>query len=212
MPSICRQRWLGFLLAITYEYRDVHSFQIHSSTLIPKTPPLVRLHASSSSDETNINDDDKPQQTEKVFIDSEDGSIAESKVTIDDGGSDLNDRFKYKVHALMGTYDPPTGTVDDENQTGNIIGSMLQFPTEYTFTAVGKTGDENAEAAADVYASEVKTALASILGNDAKMELRVVPRGKKFTRVTAKVTVESGSIISSIYENLEAIECTVMKF
>ncbi|KAL3797657.1 hypothetical protein HJC23_013489 [Cyclotella cryptica] len=111
-----------------------------------------------------------------------------------------------KVHALMGTYDPPSGTVDDENQTGNIIGAMLQFPTEYTFSVVGKTSD------GDSYARDVKALLESILGSDARMETRVVPRGTKFIRVSVKVRVDSASMISSIYEELDAMELTVMKF
>ena len=117
----------------------------------------------------------------------------------------------------MGTYDPPPSAVDDENQTGHIIGAMLQFPTEYTFSVVGKTIDnqqlDNDESSAgDAYASEVRSALSSILGSDADVEMRVVPRGKKFTRVSAKVTVESASVIASIYEGLDALKATVMKF
>lgn len=150
----------------------------------------------------------------------------------------------------MGTYDPPSGTADTENQTANIIGALLQFPTgmrrlciqafswsftffcisevmtfisflhffvsEYTFSAVGKTATDgqvknDEESAGDSYANEVKQVLVSVLG-DSAIELRVVPRGTKFTRVTAKVTVESSSIISSIYEELDALEATVMKF
>lgn len=114
--------------------------------------------------------------------------------------------FLTKVHALMGTYDPPSGTVDDENQTGNIIGAMLQFPTEYTFSVVGKTSD------ADSYSRDVKSRLESILGSNATMETRVVPRGTKFTRVSVKVNVDSAAMISSIYEELDTMELTVMKF
>ncbi|KAL7527396.1 hypothetical protein ACHAXR_001938 [Thalassiosira sp. AJA248-18] len=122
----------------------------------------------------------------------------------------------------MGTYDPAPGVVDDDKQTGNIIGAMLEFPTEYTFTVVGKTAIDNNQhletesgdddSAADVYASDVKKAFVSVLGSDAKVEMRVIPRGKKFTRVSAKVTVDSASVISSIYEELDALEATVMKF
>ena len=115
---------------------------------------------------------------------------------------------EFKVHALMGSYDPAPGAVDDENQMGSIIGKMLEFPTLYTFTTVGRTESVDG----DVYADEVKLALTSVLGSNAKMELRVVPRGKKFTRVSAKVTVDSASVISSIYEELGALEATVMKF
>jgi putative lipoic acid-binding regulatory protein len=106
----------------------------------------------------------------------------------------------------MGTYDPPSGTVDDENQTGNIIGSLLQFPTDFTFSVVGKTSD------GDSYANDVKSLMQSILGESARMETRVVPRGTKFTKVSVKVSVESAAMITSIYEELDAMELTVMKF
>ena len=116
----------------------------------------------------------------------------------------------------MGTYDTPLGVIDDENQTGRIIGAMLNFPTEYTFSVVGKTtltaSDNNNRDGSGDYANNVKLALASILGPDAKIELRVVPRGLKFTRVSAKVTVESANIISLIYTELGALDGTVMKF
>lgn len=42
------------------------------------------------------------------------------EVKIDDGGSNLTDRFKYKVNALMGVFDPQGGA-DDERQDGNIL-------------------------------------------------------------------------------------------
>ena len=56
---------------------------------------------------------------------SDDGSSSdepwmESVIRIDDHGSNLTDRFKYKVNALMGTFDPRSG-VDDERQEGNIL-------------------------------------------------------------------------------------------
>eukprot|EP00970_Alexandrium_tamarense_P013782 scaffold3686_cov193-Alexandrium_tamarense.AAC.10 len=153
---------------------------------------MSRLSESSSSEEG-----DEP--------------VAMSKVKIDDGGSDLTDRFKYKVHALMGTYDPPAGSTDDENQTANIIGALLEFPTEYTFTVVGKASNEVDGTAGDAYATDVKYVMTSILGN-AKMETRSVPRGKKFTRVSVKVMVESAAMIQSIYDELGAMELTVMKY
>ena len=64
----------------------------------------------------------------------------------------------------------------------------------------------------DDYANEVRLALTSVLGSNAHVEMQVVPRGKKFTKVTATMTVDSASVISSIYDNLEALDATVMKF
>ena len=51
---------------------------------------------------------------------SSDEPTMESVIRIDDHGSNLTDRFKYKVNALMGTFDPQSG-VDDERQEGNIL-------------------------------------------------------------------------------------------
>ncbi|KAK1747352.1 hypothetical protein QTG54_001315 [Skeletonema marinoi] len=136
--------------------------------------------------------------------------ISPASVTMDDGGSDLTDRFKYKVHALMGTYDLPEGKVDDENQTGNILGQLLQFPTEYTFTVVGKKAET--EDPCDNYERKVRAVVESALGEAANIEMRVTPRGKRFTKVSLKVTVESAAIIAAIYEELGALDATVMKF
>ena len=51
---------------------------------------------------------------------SEEEPAVESVIRVNDHGSDLTDRFKYKVNALMGNFDPQTG-VDDERQDGNIL-------------------------------------------------------------------------------------------
>ncbi|KAL7451700.1 hypothetical protein ACHAWC_005641 [Mediolabrus comicus] len=132
---------------------------------------------------------------------------------MDDGGSDLTDRFKYKVHALMGTYDPEPGK-DNENQSGNILGALLQFPTQYTFSVVGRNiEDEDSSSVGDIYANEVKAVIESALGEtEMEMEMRVTPRGKKFTKVSVSVSVESAAMITSIYEDLGQLESTVMKF
>mmetsp|Transcript_38288 Transcript_38288/g.81751 ORF Transcript_38288/g.81751 Transcript_38288/m.81751 type:complete len:204 (+) Transcript_38288:49-660(+) len=201
VPSRCAShQGLVILLVFALHSTKVHSF--NNVAVVDRAAPR-RLHLSSSGDddETGVGEN----------------SIPPAGVTLDDGGSDLTDRFKYKVHALMGSFDPPTGAVDDENQTGNIIGAMLQFPTEYTFTVVGKNDidnetEEGEGSSNEKYANDVKKTLSAVLGSDAKMEVRVVPRGKKFTRVSAKVNVESASVISSIYDELDALEATVMKF
>ena len=48
--------------------------------------PIIRLYATTSND-----DEDNNNNCEEAVI---------STVKIDDGGSDLTDRFKYKVQAL----------------------------------------------------------------------------------------------------------------
>lgn len=60
-----------------------------------------------------------------------DGADEETKTDSekpDDSGrsSDMTDRFKYKVNALMGTYDPTHGP-DDEHQSGNILNGKRRY-------------------------------------------------------------------------------------
>ena len=162
---------------------------------------LARL---SAQDENNVNENDVTDTN------TDETMISPAAVTMDDGGSDLTDRFKYKVHALMGTYDLPEGKVDDENQMGNILGAMLNFPAEYTFSVVGKKAET--EDPCDNYERKVRAVLESVLGESATMEMRVTPRGKKYKKVSVKVSVESAAMISSIYEELDALKDTVMKF
>ena len=74
-------RWLGLLIAFATQICDMHSFNIgYQSVSLP-----IRLYATSSNDEADNNN------CEEAVI---------STVKIDDGGSDLTDRFKYKVQAL----------------------------------------------------------------------------------------------------------------
>ena len=166
----------------------------------------------SAEDDNNVDENDTtPNAADGGGGGGGETMISPASVTMDDGGSDLTDRFKYKVHALMGTYDLPEGKVDDENQTGNILGAMLNFPTEYTFTVVGKT-NADAEDSCDNYEKKVRVVMESILGEVTNMEMRVTPRGKKYTKVSVKVSVDSASIIATIYEELGALKSTVMKF
>ena len=155
----------------------------------------------------NDNAEDNSASTEDAATET---MVSPAAITMDDGGSDLTDRFKYKVHALMGTYDLPEGKVDDENQMGNILGAMLTFPTEYTFSVVGKNAES--EDPCDNYSRKVRAVIESVLGESTNMEMRVKPRGKRFTKVSIKVTVDSAAAISTIYEELDALKATVMKF
>lgn len=135
--------------------------------------------------------------------------IGEAAVRVDDGGSDLTDRFKYKVNALMGVFDPQSET-DDERQDGNILSAMLKFPVRYSFNVVGRTSGD--DVTKEKYVEDVKGVVSTESGDVDGMECRVTPRGKNFTRVSILVTVESAAIINSIYSALGDIELTVMKY
>jgi putative lipoic acid-binding regulatory protein len=135
--------------------------------------------------------------------------IQESTFHIDDGGSDLTDRFKYKVHALMGTYDPTDGVENNERQNGNILNAMMTFPSKFTFNVVGKTLG-NAEQQIQ-YVNEIKQVVYETTGDD-EISYEVTPRGTKFVKVCVEANVQSATMINSIFDGLDKIELTVMRF
>lgn len=119
---------------------------------------------------------------------------------------DVPDRFKYKVHALMGTFSPPA-EVDNENENGNILNAMLTFPVWYSFHVVGKTfPDRESE-----FVEQVKAVVGDVAGKD-DLRLSVTPRGSKFTKVTIEAEVHSAQMITAIYSGLEGLEMSVMQF
>lgn len=136
--------------------------------------------------------------------------IAQSEVKIDDGGSDLTDRFKYKVNALMGNYAPSQPDTDNEDTDGNILNALMNFPAPYVFNIVGKTKGE--EELVDGYISKVKEIVGANSGGDDILEFAVKPRGKNFTKITAEVMVESSGMINTIYDELANLEETIMRF
>ncbi|GKY97452.1 hypothetical protein MPSEU_000703700 [Mayamaea pseudoterrestris] len=138
----------------------------------------------------------------------EDDILFESTVKIDDHGSDLTDRFKYKVNALMGVFDPPTET-DNERTEGNILNAMLNFPVYYSFNVVGRTNSNEAEK--DVFVEAVKAIVKRNSGKE-DVTCSITPRGNNFTKVTVEAKVESTAIITSIYKELETLDQAVMRF
>lgn len=166
------------------------------SVRLPEAP--TRLYSNSKEDSLAEPSDD--QEEEVLF---------ESTVKIDDHGSDLTDRFKYKVNALMGVFDPPTGSVDDERADGNILNAMLKFPISYSFNVVGRTNNDATET--DTFVEAVKDIVRENSGSE-ELTCSITPRGTNYTKVTVEAQVESTSIITRIYKELEGLEQAVMRF
>jgi len=164
-----------------------------------------------SLDDTNDNsNNDKDMNAEEPSSSSPSFETDCSTVRIDDGGSDLTNRFKYKVHALMGDYDPTDGVADDEYQDGNIMRALFTFPMQQTFDVVGKiSADDDKDA--NEYAESVKKIVFETTG-DENIEYDISPRGKKFTKVSCTAMVESMTMINTIYDELGQMESTIMKF
>lgn len=170
---------------------------------VGRTPTVlvrVRLSAGDGSPLEDVGDDDVP-------------IVATSMVKIDDGGSDLTDRFKYKMQALLGNFDPQTGEDTEADGQGRIISALTNFPTRFEFTVIGRTtngdGDDDAK---EAYIERVKQIVGETSGSANTLECRVTPRGSNFVRVSVEVTVESAAIIGSVYDELDSLEATVMKY
>lgn len=112
-----------------------------------------------------------------------------------------------QVNALLGAYDPLTG-VDNEHQTGNILNAMLTFPTCYHFVVIGKTNGQDSSA----FVEEVQSVVVAVSGKDHRREWKVTPRGKNFTKITVTALVESADEVLAIYNALETLETTVMRY
>jgi putative lipoic acid-binding regulatory protein len=140
--------------------------------------------------------------------DDDKAEIPQTYTTVETS-AELSERFNYKVQALMGNFDPPPGVTDDERQDGNILNAMIQFPAKYTFNVVGKTlGGEKEQTE---YAEAVKRVVQESTG-DAELSCEIKPRGKKFTKVECEATVQSATMINMIYDELDEIDMTVMRF
>jgi putative lipoic acid-binding regulatory protein len=99
-------------------------------------------------------------------------------------------------------------TKDNENVNGNILNALLDFPTDYTFHVVGKTGAD--AKLQESFVEAAKSALTSLV--DAPLRCDVTPRGKSFTKVSMTANVPSAEAIASVYAKLEALPLSVMRF
>jgi len=163
-------------------------------------------------------DDDSTDHVIESSSSSSLSEMGESTIKIDDGGSNLTDRFKYKVHALMGTYDPEEGVVDDEEQDGHILKAMLTFPTQFVFHVVGRKSSLLSSSSSNDdddhnndYAKSVQKIVYNSTGDDS-IEIIIIPRGKRFIKVRCTATVQSTTMINTIYEELDRMEATVFKY
>lgn len=119
----------------------------------------------------------------------------------------------------MGNFDPSDASQDTEENAGNILSAMMNFPAEYTFHVVGKptTATTTGDDATDAFVRAVQTRVREGSrhhddDDDVPLETTVIPRGTRFVKVSVSVTVKSGETISEIYEALGALPECVMQF
>jgi hypothetical protein len=74
---------------------------------------------------------------------------------------------------------------------------------------VGRTS--GSDAVRDEYVEEIKKVVLETSGDDA-IQCQIIPRGKNFTKVQCEVEVQNASMISTIYDDLDKLGNTVMRF
>ena len=145
---------------------------------------------------------------------------------------DVSDRFKYKVNALMGVFDPPNEK-DNEHNHGHITAAMLKFPCNYTFHVVGKTRalfvpEENDTTTTTTsltsqlpsphdFAEQAKEIVLQYTSNRQEdrdsLVVSIVPRGTKFTKLSIEAYIETPESISYIYQAFQKnLTGCVMRF
>ena len=135
----CLQAWL------LLDYISAFAPRLIMVMVIPSS--LSSRHNLFAKEPNVNNDGESPENDDNINV--------KTTIKINDGGSDLTDRFKYKVgennfyinaeiaqnkisnfaphlsqvNALMGVFDPQGE--DTNQQNGNILNAMLSFPVNY---------------------------------------------------------------------------------
>ena len=105
-----------------------------------------RASAGEDGQTSSEKDDDVPEWAKDLALD-ENGDLIDTKT-----GKALNEfgatRFDVAVRAMRGEYDPPG--VSTEKEEGQILDTLTQFPSKYTFQASGRAADLDDDGVAHV--------------------------------------------------------------
>jgi hypothetical protein len=132
--------------------------------------------------------DDVPEWAKDLALD-ENGDLIDTKT-----GKALNEfgatRFDVAVRAMRGEYDPPG--VSTEKEEGQILDTLTQFPSKYTFQASGRVGDLDEDGIAHVAGLLMEVCDCPV----AETKIEIKPRGKKFVSLWVTCTVHSGEMVT----------------
>lgn len=104
--------------------------------------------------------------------------------------------------------DPPDINKDTERSPSNILGALMNFPTNHTFTVIGRTNGDVDEQ--NGFVDGVREATSS--AGTHSFDLNVSQRGINFTKATITLEVSSPEMISEMNARLNAVESSVMQF
>mmetsp|Transcript_38572 Transcript_38572/g.83880 ORF Transcript_38572/g.83880 Transcript_38572/m.83880 type:complete len:249 (-) Transcript_38572:73-819(-) len=128
-------------------------------------------------------------------------------------GKALNDfgatRFDVAVRAMRGDIGGKfTGEESTEQQTGQILESLVRFPAPYTFQVVGKASEGFAQDMMQIVSDATGVPVAEFL------PLTVKERGKggKFLSLGITVVLQSAAQVQDVYEELGKDDRVMMKY
>ena len=135
----------------------------------------------------------------------ENGDLIDTKT-----GKALNEfgatRFDVAVRAMRGEYDPIG--VSTEKEEGQILDTLTQFPSDYTFQAAGKKADLTEDAIEDL-----KGKIGHVCGGEidpTQIEIKERGNSGKFISVWVTCTVHSAEMVQEVLRELGADQRVMM--
>lgn len=137
----------------------------------------------------------------KDLVLDERGDLIDAKT-----GEPLNEfgatRFDLYVRALRGEYDAPYDT--SERDDGEIMETIQQFPAKYTYQVVTTTETASEEG----FVSGLVEKIAGAAG-EAKVEVEVKPRGKKYSSIWCTMFVFSAKEVSDTIREIKDYDARI---
>ena len=134
---------------------------------------------------------------------------------VDEKGKVINEfgatRFDVAVRAIRGEFDPSPDVDNTEDNTGIILGSLIQFPCDYDFQVVGKmeAGDQPA------FARDIVDAISKTLGLEEPIppeNITLKKRGTSYLSIKVTARVQAPEKVQEVFDVIEKDDRVVMKF
>jgi len=183
-----------------------------ANAFAPRRPRAAR-RVRVGSFGLNEDADELPEVTDAKFGNLDDlpdlGDLCEEKKHKDPAGEDLTDRFLMAARALRGEFDPEDPDEDTDENSQLLHALVEEFPSLFSFTAVGKSGDDETR-------QELVEKLTTVVSHEcdgAFVRVQVTERlGGRFASVRLTTTVQNPDMIQSVLEELRSVDKVKMAF
>tara|TARA_B100001758_G_C18403166_1_gene610301 strand:+ start:147 stop:653 length:507 start_codon:yes stop_codon:yes gene_type:complete len=143
----------------------------------------------------------------KGLVLNEDGDLVDTKT-----GKVLNEfgatRFDVAVRAMRGEYDPIGAST--EHEEGQIMDTITQFPTDYTFQVSGRKEDLGQDSALNDLCSVIGHACGCEISRETQVEIKERGSSGKFLSVWVTCRVYSAFMVNETLRQVKEDERVMM--